>query len=528
MLRRKLFISSLVLSVLLGCSSVVSGENVPMWTKTYGRLGNDVAYLAIEAPDGGYVVAGSTTAFGDSSADCLLVKIDEFGNILWARTYDEWYGRVYSLISTSDGGYALAGSTRSVGPSHSDFWLIKIDGLGNMLWSQTYRRAGSDVAYSVIETSDGGYALVGSTFTTSFDLGFGGDNCWLVKTDEFGTMEWNHIYGGGASDIAYYVEEYSEYSWRWGTTSEGYYLAGVTSSYGADEVVFWSTRTNASGYGGVRGGASHRGTDDWVTSFVVHSDGISAMAGYTNTTGAGGYDAWLLDDGWSNEETRIYGGTGNDIPHSLIATPDGGYVMAGTTDSFGSGLNDSWLIKTSAGGIMQWQRTYGGTGNDVAYSVTETSDGGYLVVGSTDPFGDGNSDFWLVKTNEDGNTLDLLPPYICTVSPQNTTYTTNSVSLDFIISEESSWMGYSLDGQSNVTITDTTMTLAGLSNGSHNITVYVADTEGNTGTSGTIYFTIEMQSIAWTAIVTAIAIVALGVAGITLLVYFTKARKKSG
>ena len=135
------------------------------------------------------------------------INIAEAEPKMWQQTYggaDD--DGALSLIQTSDGGYAMAGYTRSYGAGEDDFWLVKIDGSGSMQWNRTYGGTGADIASSLIETSDGGYALVG--YTGSF--GAGGDDFWLVKTDDSGNMQWNQTYGGNGEDYAFSLVQTSD------------------------------------------------------------------------------------------------------------------------------------------------------------------------------------------------------------------------------------------------------------------------------------------------------------------------------
>jgi len=155
--------------------------------------------------------------------------------MMWNRTYSEgskW--DTYSLVVTSDGGYAIAGVSSSGGAVSADFLLIKTDAEGNMEWSRTYGGTSNDHAYSLVQTSDGGYALAGRTY--SFDVGQG--DFWLVKTDAEGNMEWNRTYGGKNIEIAHSLVEVSD---------GGYALAGKTTSFGAGSSDFWLVKTDAQG-----------------------------------------------------------------------------------------------------------------------------------------------------------------------------------------------------------------------------------------------------------------------------------------
>jgi hypothetical protein len=149
------------------------------WSRTYVWKGNAWANSVVQTIDGGYAMAGWTDSSGGGEVDFLLVKVNAVGNMLWNHTYggakDQF---AFSLVQASDGGFALAGYTNSFGAGDDDFWLVKTDALGNMEWNQTYGGTANDEAYWVIQTSDGGYALAG--YTDSF--GNGVHDIYLVKT----------------------------------------------------------------------------------------------------------------------------------------------------------------------------------------------------------------------------------------------------------------------------------------------------------------------------------------------------------
>jgi len=204
-------------------------------------------------------------------------------------------------------------------------------------WTQTYGGTGNDVAWAVVQTSDGGYAIAG--YTNSYGAGTRTtSNFWLVRTNSTGNMLWSRIYGGASADYAYSVVQ----------TGDGEYaLAGYTDSYGADG-------------------------DSWL----VKTDSTGNML-------------------WN----KTYGGAVWDYAQSVVQTGDGGYALAGYTTSYGSGWQ-FFLVKTDFAGAMQWNKTYGGTDTEAAYSLVQTGDGGYALAGYTLSYGAGNYDFWLVKLSK--------------------------------------------------------------------------------------------------------------------------------
>lgn len=203
------------------------------WSRTFGGEGIEHAESVIQTSDGGYAIIGFTTPYGAINQDLLLVKTDSIGNEEWSKVFGgEGNEHGSSVIQTSDGGYALAGSTSSHGAINGDFWLVKTDPSGNAEWNNTFGGRGNDHAYSIIQTSEGGYALAG--FTGSH--GAGNQDFWLVKTDSSGNEEWSKTFGGMGFEWAYSVVQ---------TSDEGYTLAGYTTSYGSGKHDFWVVKTSS-------------------------------------------------------------------------------------------------------------------------------------------------------------------------------------------------------------------------------------------------------------------------------------------
>ena len=262
---------ALVLSV--GLAALVPGEVLaqsPYWAKTYGGTGFDFAYSIQETSDGGYIVAGSTASFGAGSDDFWVLKLYSNGNVAWQKTYGGAdYDYAYSIQQTSDGGYIVAGETWSFGAGSRDFWVLKLYSNGNVAWQKTYGGINADdVAFSIRQTQEGGYIVAGRTDSS---LGAGKDDVWVLKLDANGNVTWQKTYGGGNWDYAYSIQQTSE----------------------------------------------------------------------------------------------------------------GGYIVAGWTDSFGAGNDDVWVLKLDSAGNVTWQKTYGGANDDAAFSIQETSNAVYFVAGYT-------------------------------------------------------------------------------------------------------------------------------------------------
>jgi hypothetical protein len=255
------------------------------------------------------------------------------------------------LVETSDGGYALAGRTESFGQGEEDFWLVKTDADGNMQWNRTYGGPDSERFFSMVVTSDGGYALAGDGL--------------FVKTDAYGNMEWNQtITGGGARAMVQ-------------TSDGGYAVAGR----------LWLMKTDA--YGNIEWRQTYEETgrgDNLSRGLVVTSDG-----GYAKI-GAG---MLMKTDSYGNMEwNQTYEGT---LAFSLIATSDGGYAF----------VLDDRLIKTDAQGNVEWDESYETNRYPMEEwvhfeSVIETSDGGYAIVGNIFDWFMGEGLMWVIKTDDYG------------------------------------------------------------------------------------------------------------------------------
>jgi len=302
-----------------------------------------------------------------------------------------------SVQETRDKGFIINGYTKSIGSDSLDFYLIKTDSMGDSLWAKTYTYpyvdSSRDVGYSVFQNSDGGYLLVGSTSWDSDS-----NNLYMIRTDSMGIVICSQVVGGIEGEVGYSGQE----------TSNGWFiLAGYTNTFGdgLEDVylVFtnpWCDTLMTRFYGG---SGSEKGY-----SVKETQDGSFIVAGYTTSFGAGLSDVYLIkvDSILNPLWERTYGGTDWDVGYSVQQTvPDDGYVIVGGTKSFGEGLEDVYLIKTNSLGDTLWSRTYGGALDDIGYSVDQTSDGGYIITGTTSSFGAGNQDVWLIKTDSLGDTL---------------------------------------------------------------------------------------------------------------------------
>ena len=202
-------------------------------------------------------------------------------------------------------------------------WCMPLKAQPDTLWTKTFGGSNGDWGFSVQQTSDGGYIILGGTVS----YGAGEIDAWLIKTDTSGDTLWTKTFGGGGSDWGFSVQQ---------TSDGGYIIGGSTSSYGAGSDDAWLIKTDTSGH-----------------------------------------TLW----------TETFGGSNSDYGGSVQETYDGGYIITGSTTSYGAGEHDVWLIKTNSSGDTLWTRTFGGSSIDFGYSVQQTSDGGYIITGETDSYG---------------------------------------------------------------------------------------------------------------------------------------------
>jgi hypothetical protein len=369
----------------------VDGQTVSMWNQTYGGTASENCFSMVQADDGGFTLIGNTYSFGAGDADIWLVKTDSNGNMEWNKTFGtEGYEVAQDLIVTDDEGYIILGQTTSFGAGEGDAWLIKTDSIGNMQWNKTYGGIGSDKGWKIIRTSDNGYAIAG--ITNSY--GQGGNDYWLFKTDSVGTLQWNMTFGGTEDERARGIIE---------TADNGFLLTGWSGSYGAGGLDYWLVKTDPNG--NHEWNQTYGGTDtERAIATISTNDGGYITAGNTASFGQGETDFYLvkIDNSGNMAWNKTYGGAEAETPFSIIKTTDGGYGVAGHSYSLGAGENDFWFVKTDSTGNILFNQTYGGEMSDTSRALIQTPDGGYIIAGFTASFGQGENDFWLIKTDENG------------------------------------------------------------------------------------------------------------------------------
>ena len=361
--------------------------------KAYGGFAFEQGNFIQQTADSGFIVAGTTSSFGEGGSDIYLIKTTASGDSVWTKTYggiDNEYG--FCVQQTADGGYIVSGVTPSFADVAGDFYLIKTNALGDTLWSRTYGGSGLEWGLYVQQTFDGGYILTGQTPA----FGAGAWDLYLIKTDTTGNISWTKTYGGSSSEFGYAVQQ---------TADSGYIISGEMSSYGAGSGDVYLIKTDVSG--NTIWTKTYGGTDEEIGLSVKQTtDGGYIVAGYTYSFGLGNKEAYLIKTNASGTLvwSKTYGGVEWDDCNAVVQSSDGGYALVGTSRSFSAGGDyDMYLIKTDTLGNILWTKTYGGTDNEYGFSIANTFDGGYILSGSTTSFSAGFDDVYLVKTDANGN-----------------------------------------------------------------------------------------------------------------------------
>lgn len=411
------------------------------WKKLLGGSGNDYGYSIIKSPDGGFLLSGRTTSNNNGDVgptkggmDMWVAKLDAAGSISWAKTYggnaDEYSA---AAAVTPDGGYVLTGYTLSnnngdVGTNHgaTDFWVIKINATGTVQWQKTLGGIADDRPNAITITSEGKIAVAGYTASNNNgDVGanHGSEDIWIVLLENTnGNLVWEKTFGGNGSENAKALAA---------TTDGGLFVGGTTTSNsngdvgaGKGSTDMWVLRLTKDG--AITWKSSFGGNNaDELNALTVGPNNTLIAAGSTksNNTGdvtptKGSDDLWVIQlnagTGALNWQ-KSFGGSGIDVAKGVLVKTNGNIVLAGYSysnnsgdvgDAFGAG--DYWTLGLNATGAVLWKKLMGGSDEDIASSIAESSDGGFVISGSTlsknsgdiGP-GKGNSDIWVVKLKEE-------------------------------------------------------------------------------------------------------------------------------
>ncbi len=371
------------------CNNAFVGQPLNL---VLGGVAPDISTNVQQTTDGGYIISGYSysPASGDITItdpnrrgiNCWIVKLDALGNIVLNRLLGgNSYDYATSIQQTADGGYIISGYTSSSangdvsGTNHGsgDYWIVKLNALGDIVWNKLLGGSNDDFARSIQQTTDGGYIISGiSASSANGDVSgtnHGYSDYWIVKLDALGNIIWNKLLGGSNDDFARSIQQ---------TTDGGYIISGYSYSSANGDV----------------SGTNHGGYDYWI----VKLDALGNIV-------------------WN----KLLGGSNDDYVSSIQQTTDGGYIISGYSDSSANGdvsgtnhgSGDYWIVKLNAIGNIVWNKLLGGNNADYATSIQQTTDGGYIISGTSGSSANGdvsgtnhgNGDYWIVKLDALGNIL---------------------------------------------------------------------------------------------------------------------------
>ncbi len=377
----------LCLMLIAFCTLSLAQAPDTLWTRRYGDDSVNFATSICEASNGGYVAAGYTRSMGNG--DIWFIRLNTLGDTLWTKKIGGSSGDIAaSICPTSDGKYIIGGTTSSFGAGGSDVWLLKVDTLGDTIWTKTFGGAALDGGASAQQTVDGGYIIVGRTFS------FGNEysDIYLIETDSVGNEIWEQNYGGIGIDEGQSVEHCSD---------GGYIVVGVTTSFGAGNADVYIIKADSMGdtiWTRTYGGSDY----DNAYSIVRASDSGYIVAGHTESFGLG-CDVYCLKINESGDTiwTRTYPGAGGGAEaYSVRQTFDEGYIIAGYTTTY-TNEADAYLIKTDSIGNVVWTSHYGDIYDDWGWSVQQTADSGYIIAGVTFSTSTSHEDAYFIRLEKE-------------------------------------------------------------------------------------------------------------------------------
>lgn len=366
--------------------------------QTFGGSRNDVGLAVCLTNDGGYMLAGSTRSFGAGSSDIYIVKLDKKGNTIWSRSYGWIHKDIIRSVIPVNNGYILAGDVWDYGFARLDMYMMKIDNSGNIIWDQLYGSHSRELGFKAIQSNDGGFFMLGYTR----DEDPVGD-LWLVKTDAGGNLSWSMNYGSSYDDYGFdLVQENSGDVIMIG--SKGGFFDDIHANFKNSNADLYLIKTD--GYGNevwkkTFGGNEH----DFGQSIVQANESGLYLFGSSQSGGKGSFDMMLIKtDLNANEEwKKFYGGSKYEYGKSIDINAQNELFLLGTTKSYGIEESaDMYLLKVDEYGDEIWSLTIGGDLEEYGHQVLATADSGCVVIGQSNNFGNGGFDFLFTKIDKNG------------------------------------------------------------------------------------------------------------------------------
>lgn len=415
-------------------TNIFSQAPVIEWQKSFGGSGLDYPRNALVTSDGGYIMLGNTQSNnGDvtnnhGSSDIWIVKLNALGVLQWQKTLGGSNNESAESIRETPDGYIIIGNTYSNdgdvvgfhGGGNPDVWIVKLNTVGAIQWQKTLGTTTYESGYNIIATSDGGYlAIANKNLTvvqgpTIYDT----TQYWIIKLSSTGVVQWEKVYGGIGNSTPHDLLQ---------TDDGGFMVVGETSAHdgdivgnhgSAESVDIWLLKLTSAGdiswqkcYGGSYYERAFRIVKTSDGGYIIAGDSDSNDGDLLGTTHISYTSIWIIkiDSQGVIEWQKNYGGSQTNYSFDIFQTADSGYVFCGYTDSNdidvtgNHGSCDAWVVKINALGIIQWQKTIGGSQCDSAFTIKPTSDDGFFMSGyNSSSDGDatqnnGLRDYWAVK-----------------------------------------------------------------------------------------------------------------------------------
>ncbi|MCP4582120.1 MAG: T9SS type A sorting domain-containing protein [candidate division Zixibacteria bacterium] len=377
-----IFIAVIILNV-----NLIAQAPDTSWTRLYGRDSDDYAYTILQTADDNYIVGGKSYSGSETGFDAYLLKLDENGDTIWTNTFGGSQGEIiYSMVEGSDDGYVAAGMIGSTTDARKAY-IVKVDELGDTVWTTSYPSSRNAVAHYISRTSDDGYIVTGEQVVVGRYW-----EVFILKLAQDGSISWFNTFGGSGTEEGHCIEQ---------TSDGGYITCGLTTSFGAGSTDLYLIKTDELGeavwtrtFGGELSDAAHAVAQTPDSGYIVAGEIDNPNHGvYAVKTDAFGDTLW----------TRTYTNNSDiDVCTSMDLTSDGGYVFGGYTNVPGYN-HDFYFVKANADGDSLWAKTIGHLNYDRGRCVKQTSDGGYILVGEAP----GQAyDCYIVKLDEDHVGID--------------------------------------------------------------------------------------------------------------------------
>ncbi|MFW9964411.1 MAG: hypothetical protein ACFFCX_12645, partial [Candidatus Sifarchaeia archaeon] len=406
----------------------IDSTGTEIWNQVYGLSFDDWGEEIIQCRDGGFAIVGTTRSYGGSDQDVWLVRLNSTGHLLWHRFYGGVLDDYGKSIVECDKGYALTGTTESYGSGSGDVVLIRTDDVGNLLWRNEYGGSKVDNGYSITKCLDGGFVIAGGSRSwggndnDAFLMKVADSPVWLVEPVdqdiEYGVAFYYDLDATATYIDKWWVDDELQFS----IDSEGIITNDVVLPVGdhnlqisvndtlgnilTKSIIVSVTYTPSIHAWDALWQRTFGGTDDDKgISIIECANGDLAIGGFENSHGAGSYDGWLgrYDTFGNLLWNKTYGGASDDRVHSIVECADGDFVLAGTSASVNASYGyQAWVFRTDSTGTVEWEFNLGGLYKENATSITQTSDGGFVVTGYTST-ALLEKDLILFKVNETGH-----------------------------------------------------------------------------------------------------------------------------